>query len=84
MVSKEKLTRIIISQIQKHAENEYLNHLVDPNFQGVNRLFTLSFENENGRISHLEYFLSQVEIKDRNKCRNIMLRLMLKIFLINQ
>ena len=25
-------------------QNRYLNHLVDPSFQGVNRLFALSFE----------------------------------------
>ena len=32
----------------------------------VIRLFALSFENENGRISHSNYYLSQVEIKDYN------------------
>ena len=26
-------------------KNRYLNHLVDPKFQGVNRLFVLAFEN---------------------------------------
>ena len=31
-------------------------------FLGVNRLFVLSFKNENGRISHLEYYLPKVEI----------------------
>ena len=29
-----------------YAQNTYLNHLVDPSFQGVNRLFVLSFENQ--------------------------------------
>ena len=28
------------------------DHLVDPSFQGVNTLFVLSFETENGRTSH--------------------------------
>ena len=44
----------------------YLNHLVDPSFQGVNRLFLLSLENENGRTSHLEYYLPKLEIKEYN------------------
>ena len=35
-------------------------------FQGVNRLFVLSSENENGRTSHSEYHLPKVEIKDYN------------------
>ena len=35
-------------------------------FQGVNRLFVLSFETENGRTSHSNYYLPKVEIKDYN------------------
>ena len=27
-----------------YAQNRYLNHLVNPNFHGVNRLFAISFE----------------------------------------
>ena len=49
-----------------YALNEYLNHLVNPSFQGVNRLFVLSFENENDRTSHSTYYLPKVEIKDYN------------------
>ena len=37
------------SNIKTYAQNRYLNHLINPSFQGVNRLFVLSFENENGR-----------------------------------
>ena len=48
------------------AQNRYLNHLINPSFQGVNRLFVLSFENENDRISHSNYYLPKVEIKDYN------------------
>ena len=44
----------------------YLNHLVDPNFQGVNRLFVFSFENENDRTSHSTCYLPKVEIKYYN------------------
>ena len=33
------------SSPKTYAENRYLNHLINPNFLGVNRLFVLSFEN---------------------------------------
>ena len=52
--------------IKTYAQNRYLNHLINPNFQGVNRLFLLSFENENGKTSHSTYYLPKVEIKDYN------------------
>ena len=48
------------------AQNQYLNHLIDPSFQRVNKLFVLSFENENGRTSHPEYYLPKVEIREYN------------------
>ena len=54
------------SDPKTYAQNQYLNHLVDPSFQGVNRLFVLSFETENGRTSHSNYYLPRVEIKDYN------------------
>ena len=54
------------SSIKTYAQNRYLNHLVNPSFQGVNRLFVLSFENENDRTSHSTYYLPKVEIKDYN------------------
>ena len=54
------------SNIKTFAQNRYLNHLINPSFQGVNRLFVLSFENENGRTSHSTYYLPKVEIKDYN------------------
>ena len=37
------------SNIKTHGQNRYLN-LINLSFQGVNRLFVLSFENENDRI----------------------------------
>ena len=49
-----------------YAQNRYLNHLVDPSFQGVNRLFVLPFETENDRASHSNYYLPKVEIKVYN------------------
>ena len=54
------------SSIKTFAQNRYLNYLINPSFQGVNRLFVLHFENENGRTSHSTYYLPKVEIKDYN------------------
>ena len=54
------------SSIKTFAQNRYLNYLINPSFQGVNRLFVLSFENENDRSSHSAYYLANVEIKDYN------------------
>ena len=48
------------------AQNPNLNHLVEPSFQGINRVFVLAFENDNDRTSDDEYYLSTVEIKDYN------------------
>ena len=46
--------------------NQYLNFLVDPSFQGVNRLFVSLFENEEDRKLHTGYYLPKVEIKTYN------------------
>ena len=48
------------------AQNQNLNHLVEPSFQGVNRLFVLAFENDDDRTSHSGYYLPNVKIKDYN------------------
>ena len=45
------------SSVKAFPQNRYLNYLINPIFHGVNRLFVLSFENENGRISHSTYYL---------------------------
>ena len=54
------------SSIKTFAQNRYLNYLINPSFQGANRLFVLAFENENDRTSHSTYYLPKVEIKDYN------------------
>ena len=54
------------ASLKTYVQNRYLNHLVGPSFQGVNRLFVLSFENENDRKSHSDYYLPKVETKDYN------------------
>ena len=54
------------SNVKTFARNRYLNHLINSSFQGKDRLFVLSFENEDERKSHLRYYLPKVEIKDYN------------------
>ena len=48
------------------AKNANLNHLIQANFQGVNRLFVLVFEDDAQRISKKRYYIPNVEIKDCN------------------
>ena len=55
-----------LSKTELLAQNPNLNHLVEPSFQGVNRLFVLAFENDDDRTSNDEYYLPTVEIKDYN------------------
>ena len=46
--------------------NRYLDLLINPSFKGVNRLFVLSFQNNNGRTNYTRYYLPLVEMKDYN------------------
>ena len=55
-----------LSKPELLAQNPNLNHLVEPSFQGINRLFVLAFENDNDRTSDEEYYLPTVETKDYN------------------
>ena len=55
-----------LSKPELLAQNPNLNHLTEPSFQGVNRLFVLAFENDDARTSYNEYYLPTVEIKDYN------------------
>ena len=54
------------SSPKTYAQNRYLNHLINPSFPGLNRLFVLSFENEDQIKSQSTYYLPKVEIKDYN------------------
>ena len=45
-----------LSKPELLRQNPNLNHLVEPRFQGVNRLFVLAFENDTQRTSHSGYF----------------------------
>ena len=53
-----------LSKPELFAQNPSLNHLVEPNFQGVNRLFILAFETDTQRTSAKGYYLPSVGIKD--------------------
>ena len=54
------------TKVSTERQNQYLDYLIDPVFQGVNTLFVLSFEYECDRKVHTGYYLSKVEIKDSN------------------
>ena len=59
-------TKLYVPVVTLSAKNLNLNHLVEPSFQGVNRLFVLAFENDTQRASAKGYYLPNVEIKDYN------------------
>ena len=53
-------------QISNQSVSNNLNYLIDSTFDIVNRLFVLSFENEDDRSSFSNYDKPIVEIKDYN------------------
>ena len=53
-----------LSKPELLRQNPNLNYLIEPSFQGVNRLFILAFENDAQRTSHSGYYLPNVEIKN--------------------
>ena len=55
-----------LSKPELLPENPNLNHLIEPSFQGVNRLFVVEFEDDAQRITNKRYYLPNVEIKDCN------------------
>ena len=60
-----------LSKPELLRRNPRLNHLIEPSFHGVNRLFVLEFENDAQRISSTRYYLQNVEIKDYNIMNNV-------------
>ena len=52
--------------MSNQTKNNNLNYLIDPTFTNVNRLFVLTFENEDDRTSFSKYYVPKVEIKDFN------------------
>ena len=43
-------------------KNNNLNYLIDTTFSNVNRLFVLSFKNEDDRTSYYKYYTPSAEI----------------------
>ena len=54
------------SKKANQALNKYLQFLIDPIFQGVNRIFVLLLKDENSRESHQKYYLPTKGIKNYN------------------
>ena len=54
------------SHVTKQTKTNNVNYLIDPTFIKVNRLFVLSFENEDDRKSFSKDYTSKVEIKNFN------------------
>ena len=54
------------SEMTNQTKTSNLNYLIDLTFIKVNRLFVLSFENEENRTSFSKYYTPKVEIKDFN------------------
>ena len=55
------------SEMSNQTKNNNLNYLIDPTFTNMNRLFVLTFENEDDRTSFSKYYLPKIEIKDFNR-----------------
>ena len=54
------------SGMTNQIKTNNLNYLMDPTFNKVNKLFVLSFENEEDRRSFSKYYIPKVEIKGFN------------------
>ena len=52
--------------MSNQTKNSNLNYLIDPTFTNVNRLYVLSYKNEDDRSSFSKYYVPKVEIKDFN------------------
>ena len=48
------------------AWHRSIDYLIYPSFQGVNRLFVLSFKDDDGQEGHKQYYLPTGEIPDYN------------------
>ena len=56
-----------LSKPELLAHNANLNYLIEPSFQGIDRLFVLAFENDAQRASKKRYYIPNVEVKDYNE-----------------
>ena len=55
------------SEMSNQTKTKNLNYLIDPTFRRVNRLFALSFENQEDMTSFPEYYITRVKIKGFNE-----------------
>ena len=55
-----------LTTVSTEGVNQHLDFLIDPDFQGVNSLFVLLFENADNRNVHTGYYLPKLEIKYSN------------------
>ena len=53
-------------KVLPERQNQYLDFLIDSSFQGANRLFVLSLEDEDQRKSYKRYCLPTVKMKNYN------------------
>ena len=58
--------KLYIQTQYTERQNQDLEFLIDTSFQAVNRLFVLSFENEDDRKVQTGYYLPKAEVKDYN------------------
>ena len=54
------------SKVKMQEQYRSFDYLIDPGFQGVNRLYVLLFENNVGRASYQQYCFATVKIKGCN------------------
>ena len=67
------------SKVSAQAKNQYLDYLIGPRVQGVNRVFLFLFENKADRRECTGYYLLTVELKDYNvmiRGRNFLINLL--------
>ena len=55
-----------LSKPELLAQDPSLNHLVEPSFQGINRIFILAYEGDTQRTSATGYYLPNLELQDYN------------------
>ena len=55
-----------LAKTTNQAQNRYLYYLIGPSFQGVNRLFALSFKDDDGLEGYKQFYFPTLEIKDYN------------------
>ena len=55
------------SEMSNQTKNNNLYYLIDPTFANVNRLFVLSFENEEDRTSFSKYYVFEIPVKSKEE-----------------